>query len=138
MNITSIFLMAVRSRVGFQYIHTMLQRSSIFPSEPHLHHETSGVLSRARSRWQDLGNHILSSRKHKLEVNQDAHKVSGREHMQCVDCFNGGMARQSAGLQGKGAKPSKDAFETSKDSYLIEIQPEVDGRLTDIGRASNH
>ncbi|KAF8509902.1 Metallo-dependent phosphatase-like protein [Gautieria morchelliformis] len=127
-----------RYLLGFQYIHTMRQRSSIPPSEPHLHHETSGVLSRARSRWQDLGNHILSSRKHKLEVNQDAHKVSGREHMQCVDCFDGGVARQGAGLEGKGTKASKDAFETGKSSYLIEIQPEVDGRLTDIGRASKH
>lgn len=89
-------------------------------------------------RWQRLGRHILSSREDKSEVNKDAHKLSGREYMQCVDCFNGGMARRSARLEEGIPEPSGDAMEICKSSHLFEIRPVVDGRLKDISRASEN
>jgi len=105
----------------------MQQLPSTPSSEPHLHRETSGVLSRARARWQNAGKRIIASRKHASERNLDAHKVAGREHMQGVDCFDGGKVRC-------GGETSEGDEDSTKD--LIEIKPEVDGRLKDVGRDS--
>lgn len=116
-------------------MHTMRQGSLTLSSEPHLHHETPGVISRARARWHYLGKHVLASRKHKSDANKDAHKLSNRENMQCVDCFDGGTARRSGGLEERRPVSLGGTIERSED-FLFEIRPEVDGRLTDIRRAS--
>jgi hypothetical protein len=122
---------------GSQYIHTMQQYPSTPPSEPHLHHETSGVVSRARALWQNLGKHVMTSGQHKSEVNKDAHKVSGREHMQCVDYFDGGMTRRSGEPERGRPEPSRNAVDHDRGMDLFEIRPEVDGRLMDVRRAAN-
>lgn len=94
------------------------------------------MLSRARARWQKFGKDVLSSRENKSDANKDAHKVSGQEHMQCVDCFDGGAARQRATLEGVRLEPSGDAIERKQNWDLFEIRPVIDGRLKDIARAS--
>lgn len=57
---------------------------------------------------------------------RDAHKVAGREHMQGVDCFDGGRARTGdAALM-----EEEDAA-----AGLIDIHPDIDGRLRDVSRS---
>jgi len=81
------------------------------------------MISRARLRWQELGKRALTE---KRSANKDAHSVAGREHMQTVDCFDGKSTRT-------GKEIPEDGHQLAQD--LIEIKPEVDGRLKDIGRS---
>lgn len=114
----------------------MRQYSSTHPSQPHLHHETSGVISRACTLWHNLEEHVLASRKHHSEANKDAHKVCGREHMQRVDCYEGGMSlsRRSGRVDGQIPESTANVVHRSESEDLIEIRPKVDGRLMDIRR----
>lgn len=75
----------------------------------------------------------MASRKHQSEANKDAHKVCGREHMQCVDCYEGGMSlsRRSDGVDGE--IPVSAVYRNESED-LFEIRPKVDGRLMDIRR----
>ncbi|KAF8582061.1 Metallo-dependent phosphatase [Ramaria rubella] len=110
--------------LGSQYIHAWQQLPSDPPSGTHLRHETSGMLSRARAR-SNAGKRAVFSQ---FEVNKDAHKVAGCEHMQEVDCFDGDAVR--CGIESQGATGN----DTKGERALFEIRPEVDGRLKDIGR----
>ncbi|KIJ34629.1 hypothetical protein M422DRAFT_213016 [Sphaerobolus stellatus SS14] len=108
--------------LGSQFIHKMQQKQSP-PSTPLLFPETSRIISRARLRWMNLGKRVLGE---KRAANRDAYNVSGREHMQVVDVFDGGQARAGKELK----DPQSELIQG-----LIEIKPEVDGRLKDVGRS---
>ncbi|KAH9946326.1 Metallo-dependent phosphatase [Epithele typhae] len=63
---------------------------------------------------------------------RDHFRVTGREHMSDVDCFDG--ARMRRGRAEGEQKPKEDEELNGADEDLLVIHPVVDGRLKDEGR----
>jgi len=104
-----------RYLLGSQFIHAMQTETNF------LHQETRECIS---AHWKRLGGRVLAE---KRAAWRDAHKVAGREHMQGVDCFDGGKARAGDAAAVRGGEDTV--------AGLIDIHPEIDGRLRDMSRS---
>lgn len=67
---------------------------------------------------------------------EEAFSVSGREHMEGVDCYDGtstrGAGRDAIGEEERKSLDEEVAAEARK--YLVTIEPVVDGRMKDRAR----
>ncbi|KAH8108440.1 Metallo-dependent phosphatase [Phellopilus nigrolimitatus] len=122
--------------LGSTYIKKMTN-SSVEKSEPaHLHSETESMLQRAKERagrlTRETSQKARERWRHALDevraiVHSSAHyraplSIASREHMTCVDCFDGERARV-----GERSDPKEDDEE-----HLLVISPLLDGRLKDV------
>ena len=103
-------------------------------SQVHLHDETHKVIQNERTRLVKVTSHLSNAAEHwqKLALRWSRSKrrfsehihITSKEHMSCVDCFDG--AKQRAG------EPQGESDTLGKsDEDLLVVHPWVDGRLRD-------
>lgn len=103
-------------------------------SQVHLHDETHKVIQNERTRLVKATSHLSNAAEHwqKLALRWSRSKrrfsehihITSKEHMSCVDCFDG--AKQRAG------EPQGESDTLGKsDEDLLVVHPWVDGRLRD-------
>jgi len=124
--------------LGFHYVNKMV-RLNHEPRTVHLHKDTKAIVGKERERrerhgdntpstatrqWQHAATLALRSKSHAHY--KDQINVSAREHMSCVDCFEGSKARRGVAHKESGDDQGED---------LPTIHPVVDGRLKDEGRS---
>lgn len=96
--------------------------------------QSSGQQQHGKSRWKQIVvEKVLGRSKTSME---GAFSVSGREHMEGVDCYNGistrGAGRNAISEEERKSLDEEVGVEARK--YLVTIEPVVDGRMKDIAR----
>ncbi|KAG9095183.1 hypothetical protein FS749_010910 [Ceratobasidium sp. UAMH 11750] len=120
-----------RYLLGSQYIHTFkAQQQTSTPK--FLSSTTPSTLSKARQRWLKATEMIISFERqraptgHTIHEIGDALRIAQQEHMTDIDKYDGALARCG--------KPSGSMAPKGKIDLVV-VQPVVDGRLKDLGRA---
>jgi 5'-nucleotidase len=112
-----------------------MSRLSDDPTAIHLHEDTKAIICRERETRERQGTHTQSKAVQHwqraaalaLQSKSHAHYISRREHMSCVDCYDGGKARRGVADEGN--------VYNQREEDLPIIHPIIDGRLKDEGKS---
>ena len=113
-----------------------MSRLSDEPTAIHLHKDTKAIICRERETRKGQGAHTQSKAAQHwqhaaalaLRSKSHAHYISRREHMSCVDCYDGGKVR-------RGGVADEGNVYNQREEDLPIIHPVMDGRLKDEGRS---
>ena len=129
---------------GTHYVNKMVRLREQNQETDHLHPETADVVRREiehrnrhtpkhqlwpkfTRRWQNAAVNALHKLRSRVHY-EDHFKITAREHMSGVDCYDGKKIRQGSGGNGKNGR------ETTYKEDLLVIHPIVDGRFKDVAR----
>ncbi|KAF8431807.1 Metallo-dependent phosphatase-like protein [Boletus edulis BED1] len=103
--------------LGAHYVNKMVRLREKEEKIDHLHSETAEVVGR------EIEHRERRSRMHY----QDHFNITAREHMSCVDCYDGTKVRRG--------NDGKNGHEKTYKGDLLVIHPVVDGRFKDVARS---
>ncbi|KIJ60609.1 hypothetical protein HYDPIDRAFT_138801 [Hydnomerulius pinastri MD-312] len=128
--------------LGSRFVNRMTRSQDKKAKTDHLHTDTTAIITReighrerhahnhkpsVAQKWQHAVAGVLHNLRSQAHY-QDHINITAREHMSCVDCFDGEKARCLSKVD------SESGQKKSHSEDLLVIHPVVDGRLKDEGR----